>query len=151
MALHGLPPEIIKKAYSQGVLEKRQIIKDYLLESVQPYIQDGILDIKTFRTDSPYLAQRIVYYFGTLSNFTQELGVTTNLKKGRKILKESKKPQKATLTSKIALEYLQILRDSMTLDEIAKKYSVTMQYVQQLYNSLYTKVNEPEKDDNIAK
>lgn len=118
---------------------RRQAIKLEILEKTKLFVneEEGVFDVKAFFKANQYYKNKITYYFGSLSEFYEEVGARPDYKYVRAIKEKLKKKRTMSVRNELALERLrQLRREGKTLQEIGDSYGVTKQAIEQLAYSL---------------
>ena len=101
--------------------------QDEIKETVMKYSKNNVLDISEFRKENPKMYATIPYYFGTIDTMLNELGLVKTQKQAK---------NKMTLRNRLAYDYLQLLREQYTMEEIANKYNVSRALINQQIQAL---------------
>lgn len=119
--------------------------KQQIIEAVNKYVNDDILDITEFRKNNPEIYATLPYYFGGVNKMLDELGLIK--------VQKSQQKNKMTLRNRLAYDMLTELRKGHTLEQIANKYDVTRALINQLYQALdrSAKIEELEKQKELIK
>jgi hypothetical protein len=115
--------------------------REQLIDMVRQYVEDGRLNLSSLRVVDKSLYTRICSVFESMSDFKEaikpiECYYQKNIytKKSDSVVRVTFETK--TLRNRFAYEHINMLRKTMTYEEISSKYSVSKQNVQQLHQSL---------------
>ena len=117
--------------------------REQLLESVKSYVENDKLNLTALRKVDNSIYSRICAVFENMEDFKKSIA-PIDCYYEKNIRKYQKKPddfvrvtfEQKTLRNSLAFDMLNILKQTHTYEEIATKYSVSKQNVQQLYTNL---------------
>lgn len=116
--------------------------KDEIIEVVNKYTENNVLDITRFRKENPKLYAALPYYFGGINGLVEQLGVVK--------IQKSQQKNKVTLRNRLAYDMLVELRKSNTLEQIASNYGVSRALINQLYQALDLSIKAEEVKEQLT-
>lgn len=115
--------------------------KKQLFDLVKQYVDgNNCVDISSFRNEHPSAYALIPHYFGGISQMIEKNGWI------KVVNSKGKKGEKPTLRNQLAFDHLIALRKHLTLDQIATKYNVSRQAVNQLFKALENNLSDEDED-----
>lgn len=117
--------------------------KQKIIESVNEFVKNGVIDMTKFRNDYPSIYATLPYYFGGVNKMLDELGLVK--------IQRSPQKNKMTLRNRLAYDMLVELRKTNTLEQIAARYDVSRALVNQLHKALESSIDTNETDKQKEK
>lgn len=121
------------------VKQRKERFKQEILESARPFVdaQTESINTKEFFNAFPYYANKIAYYFGSMENFYEDLGVRKKFKYIEKIKTRKYRSDATSVRNQLALERLdQLLNEGLSLVAIGQKFGVSRQAIYHLMATL---------------
>ncbi len=118
---------------------RRNFVKQDILDKVSAFIDktNQTVNMKDFFQTYPYYRNKIVYYFGSMPDFYEEIDAKPEYKYVKRLTEQSQRRTTLTFRDELALQRLEDLRkQGHTLQSIADSHGVTKQAVAQLINML---------------
>jgi len=131
--------------------------KQSLVENTMLYVKDGKLNLTELRVDDNSLYTRICTMFESIEEFKKEIAPIECFydKKANYVAKKKDSVyiptmQTKSLRNELAFQKLSELRKTQPFEQIAERYGVSKQAVQQLFDNLKDFYQEYIDDENVG-